>query len=135
MTTIYIGNGNPAGIVDIDESDSLTGSRLQVGLLGQPGFAHHLISRRDIVFNSSNGIFYFRQNGAAGDPNIFLDQVVISPAGDMTVRGTLNAPVKNFSVPHPLDPDHLQFVHGCIEGPEYAVFYRGQPSSRTAQRP
>jgi hypothetical protein len=123
---IYFGSGTPAGPMDIDETGALAGSRLQFGLLGQPGFAHHMISRRDICFDSANGFFFFRQNTTAGDPNNFVNQVTISGNGDMTVRGTLNATAKNFSISHPLDPDRLRLSHGSIEGPEYAVFYRGQ---------
>jgi hypothetical protein len=126
MSNIYLGSGNPAGLVEMDQSNSLAGSRLQFGLLNQPGFAHHMISYRDICFDSANGSFFFRRTAVAGNPSNFTDQVTINGNGDMTVRGALNAQVKNFSIPHPLDPGHLRLVHGSIEGPEYAVLYRGQ---------
>jgi hypothetical protein len=126
MSNLYFGAGAPAGPIDIDETDALAGSRLQFGLLAQRGFAHHMISHRDICFDSANGEFFFRQNQTAGNPNQFIDQVTISAAGDMTVRGTLNATAKNFSIPHPHDPVRLRLSHGSLEGPEYAVFYRGQ---------
>jgi hypothetical protein len=126
MSNIYIGNGSPAGLVDLDQTNSLPGSRVQFGLLTQGGFVHHMISYRDICFDSANGSFFFRRNTTAGNPNNFVDQVVIAGNGDMTVRGTVNAVAKNFSIPHPLDPNQLRLVHGSIEGPEYAVLYRGQ---------
>jgi hypothetical protein len=125
MSNIYLGNGNPAGLIEMDQSGSLQGSRLQFGLLNQPGFVHHMISYRDICFDSAAGNFFFRRI-ASGNPNNFTDQLVIAANGDVSVRGTLNASAKNFSIPHPLDPQHRRLVHGSIEGPEYAVLYRGQ---------
>jgi hypothetical protein len=125
MSNIYIGNQAPAGVIDMDESDSLAGSRLQFGLVGQPGFVHHMISHRDICFDS-NGFFFFRQNPVLGNPNNFVDLVTIANNGNMTVKGTLTAAAKNFSIPHPLNPERFRLSHGSLEGPEHAVFYRGQ---------
>jgi hypothetical protein len=33
---------------------------------------------------------------------------------------------KKFMIDHPLDPKGKHLLHGCIEGPENAVFYRGE---------
>ncbi len=124
-TSLYIGSGTPAGPLDVDESSSSTpGSRLKLGVLGYPGYAHHIIAYRDICFDSANGVFYFRRNATAGDPTSFTDLVVINN-GNMNVNGTLTATSKQFNVPHPIDPDH-RLVHGCLEGPEHAIYYRGQ---------
>ncbi|SNS24623.1 hypothetical protein SAMN04488107_1872 [Geodermatophilus saharensis] len=126
MANLYFGTGSPIGVIDINETGALPGSRLQMGLVNQQGFAHHLISHRDICFNAANGFFFFRRNNVAGDPNNFTDLVTISQNGDMRVQGRLTATAKSFSIPHPLDPAHLRLVHGSIEGPEHAVLYRGQ---------
>jgi hypothetical protein len=128
MSNVHIGDGTPAGLIEMNQSNALAGSRLQFGLLNQAGFAHHMISHRDICFDSANGLFFFRRTAAAGNPNNFTDLVRIAANGDMTVTGTLNAAAKNFCIPHPLDPDNAQLVHGSIEGAEYAVFYRGEGS-------
>jgi hypothetical protein len=39
---------------------------------------------------------------------------------DFTCTGT-----KNFRIPHPLDPTK-DLIHSCLEGPEAAVYYRGE---------
>ena len=44
--------------------------------------------------------------------------------GILTVAG--GAAAKNFRIPHPLDPENRDLVHSCLEGPEIAVFYRGE---------
>ncbi|NUQ74173.1 MAG: hypothetical protein HUU21_11510 [Polyangiaceae bacterium] len=33
---------------------------------------------------------------------------------------------KTFEIDHPLDPAHKNLVHGCLEGPELGVYYRGE---------
>lgn len=35
------------------------------------------------------------------------------------------APFKNFNIPHPSKPGY-RLVHGCLEGPEYGVYFRGK---------
>jgi hypothetical protein len=45
---------------------------------------------------------------------------------NISITGTLSATgAKNFVIVHPLDEDKL-LTHTCIEGPEAAVFYRGE---------
>jgi hypothetical protein len=41
------------------------------------------------------------------------------------IKGTLFAQDKFFLIDHPTKPDHY-LVHGCLEGPESSVYYRGQ---------
>ncbi len=41
---------------------------------------------------------------------------------------TFNAAKKHFIIDHPLDPQRRNLVHACIEGPEAAVYYRGDAS-------
>jgi hypothetical protein len=45
--------------------------------------------------------------------------------GGVTATGVLTAITKSFQIPHPLD-DTKNLTHSCIEGPEIAVFYRGE---------
>lgn len=40
--------------------------------------------------------------------------------------GEFSATKKNFVIPHPQDPHNRQLVHSCLEGPESAVYYRGE---------
>jgi hypothetical protein len=44
--------------------------------------------------------------------------------GEVVVKGKIWAQEKNFLIQHPTRPDH-NLVHGCIEGPEAGVYYRG----------
>ena len=48
------------------------------------------------------------------------DKVTVTPGGALT------AAVKNFRIDHPIDPEHRLLIHACLEGPENAVYYRGQ---------
>lgn len=34
--------------------------------------------------------------------------------------------IKNFQIAHPVEPDRKLLVHSALEGPEVAVFYRGE---------
>jgi hypothetical protein len=44
----------------------------------------------------------------------------------VTTAGNLTAATKNFRINHPLDPERRFLIHACLEGPENAVYYRGQ---------
>lgn len=44
----------------------------------------------------------------------------------LSVSGSFSANSKSFLIDHPLDPDKKLLHHGCLEGPEFGVFYRGQ---------
>lgn len=47
-------------------------------------------------------------------------------AGNLYASGTITSGgAKAFRIPHPLDPKK-DLVHACIEGPECAVYYRGE---------
>lgn len=65
-----------------------------------------------------NGGFYIG-NGAA------TSVVGIDSFGNATFAGTITAAAKSFKVTDPLD-DRVWLVHGCLEGPEYGVYYRGE---------
>lgn len=54
---------------------------------------------------------------AGNDNNYFI----AGASGSQVVSG---GSVKSFVIDHPTDPERL-LVHGCVEGPEAAVFYRG----------
>jgi hypothetical protein len=51
--------------------------------------------------------------------------VTIDGPGNLKASGTITGSAKNFQIVHPLD-DTKHLTHGCIEGPELAVFYRGE---------
>lgn len=61
-----------------------------------------------------------------GDEGRLLPRLSISANGDVSIDKTLNvAGSKNFMIDHPLKPG-MKLVHAAVEGPEAAVFYRGE---------
>ena len=74
----------------------------------------------------------FVQNPAAGERWVWYASGGIarlwsgSDKVTVTTGGTLTAATKNFRINHPLDPEHRLLIHACLEGPENAVYYRGQ---------
>ncbi len=58
------------------------------------------------------------QNGRVG-----VQQV--TPAYTLHVNGSFAASSKSFDISHPSKPGK-RLVHGCLEGPEFAVYYRGR---------
>ena len=48
-----------------------------------------------------------------------------TPATALDVNGTITGTAKNFDIPHPTLPGY-RLVHSTLEGPEIAVFYRGE---------
>lgn len=44
---------------------------------------------------------------------------------ELGIFASVAAPFKQFNVPHPSKPGY-RLVHGCLEGPEYGVYYRGR---------
>ncbi len=55
--------------------------------------------------------------------NIYYNATI---SGNLTVNGSVNSVVKNFVINHPLDPENKKLIHSSLEGPEIAVFYRGE---------
>lgn len=49
-----------------------------------------------------------------------------SPSTRLDVNGTITGTTKNFQIDHPLDPQSKLLVHSALEGPEVAVYYRGE---------
>jgi len=49
-----------------------------------------------------------------------------TPTSKLHVVGTLSANFKQFHIPHPLEPAAKALVHAALEGPEHAVYYRGE---------
>jgi hypothetical protein len=44
---------------------------------------------------------------------------------DYGIFNAVAAPFKQFNIPHPSKPGY-RLAHGCLEGPEYGVYFRGQ---------
>lgn len=68
----------------------------------------------NITFGNGNG----SNVGTLNSGNLNL-------AGNGNFLGTLTAGTKTFRIAHPLD-ETKDLIHGCLEGPEIAVYYRGE---------
>jgi hypothetical protein len=53
-------------------------------------------------------------------------KLYIGGDGTVWVNGVLSAVVKNFAIDHPMAPKEKQLFHSSLEGPEIAVYYRGE---------
>jgi hypothetical protein len=93
LGNVGIGTTNPTGKLQIEDG-SAPDSKIRFG--GPQGGAHHLSSKRDIVFNSDNpfgterGCFYFRKttfDNLANHQNL----VVITEPGDIKATGDVYA--------------------------------------------
>jgi len=69
-------------------------------------------------YSSSAGV-----TGVAG--SIYYDTTIGGASGLQVSTGSLWTSVKSFVIDHPKDQDKL-LVHGCLEGPEAGVYYRGK---------
>ena len=64
-------------------------------------------------------------NASANTPVAQFASTLISLEVNTNVTGTLTATTKSFKIPHPLDATK-DLIHGCLEGPEIGVYYRGE---------
>lgn len=79
-----------------------------------------------VFFNWDQGSFVNFGNGAGSSVG------TVDTSGNADFSGTLTAGVKSFRIPHPLD-DTKYLTHSCIEGPEIAVYYRGETVTANGQ--
>ena len=65
----------------------------------------------------------YDEDSLPGGPPVFT----IDGGGNVSIRGNLSVSgQKQFAISHPLNGDGALLVHASLEGPECAVFYRGQ---------
>jgi hypothetical protein len=76
-------------------------------------------------------VFIASQNNSENTPHMAIlasGRIGIqtnNPQYTLHVNGSFAASTKNFEIDHPTKPG-MKLVHACIEGPEVAVFYRGE---------
>jgi hypothetical protein len=110
-TGVQFGSGNSVEVAKVDNAGNLTCNSVNI-----PCATNNLALYSDgasTFIDGGGGGRLFINNGRTGG----LCQV----NGDFTVTNG----AKNFRMVHPLD-DTKYLTHSCIEGPECAVFYRGE---------
>jgi hypothetical protein len=80
-----------------------------------------------ILTNNAGSISFKNTAGNIGMQIYGGSDNMIHTSESLYVGGTLYASGgKSFLIPHPLAPRNKMLVHGAVEGPEFAVYYRGQ---------
>ncbi len=107
-------------------ANTLPGSKLQIS--GDIEFQQILTTPNDMIITSSGDISLISPKGVYVKKNRERSSMSgnLSVEGDITVSGKISAVSKQFVIQHPLDPENKLLVHSTLEGPELAVFYRGE---------
>lgn len=117
ITHIY-GSLNTFAVTNIAGLTNIFGSTIKNALSLKNGvdIANALkLGNGAIVFNG-----LLTANGGITTP-VIISEVCKSNFGWFDA---VKAPFKQFDVPHPSKPGY-RLIHGCLEGPEYGVYYRG----------
>lgn len=106
--------------------NSVPGSKLQVS--GDIEFQQILTTPNDMIITSAGDISLISPKGVYIKKNRERSSLSgnLAVEGDITVSGKISAVSKQFVIQHPLDPQNKCLVHSTLEGPELAVFYRGE---------
>ena len=119
---VGIGTTSPTGLLHLN---SASDTYLKMQSSGTSGATYNLIS-------GSDGNFYITEAGVATRLTILKTTGNIgigttSPTYKLQVAGSFAATSKNFDIPDPRYNDSRhRLIHSSLEGPEYAVFYRGE---------
>jgi len=90
--------------------------------------------------NTSDGGFLFFGSAtdtefvritAAGNVGIGVSS---DPSNKLEVNGSISASSKTFNIEHPTQSGK-RLIHGCFEGPEYGVYFRGKSQDSGIQAP
>ena len=109
--------------VDRDGAVDVLGGRISQGINFQAGSQTSTKSGSwSQSWPASNGLRIQADNGGVLANG--ADDVLLWRSGQVFVKGKFYAYEKWFRIPHPTRPGR-DLVHGCLEGPENAVYYRG----------
>jgi hypothetical protein len=121
--TVYVSKGwGGKGNLHVDGVLSVGGGRTQLGLVNE---FHWLVAGPDANNGCMLGFYY---STVPGETMLMVGQKLLSPLIDTTklIAKRIEAEVKHFVIDHPLAPEDKQLLHSAIEGPESAVYYRGE---------
>lgn len=77
------------------------------------------------VTGHSNGMLCVDPGGGSPYTSLVWNALGVRIPRSCTIDETLSASVKRFQIDHPTRPD-AKLIHACLEGPENAVYYRGE---------
>lgn len=104
--TVYFGNGSGGSVGSIDPA----------------GNAHF---NGSVTGGNINAVGFFSSGVTNTIGKLSMDSGGGTFNGNCVASGFYTSGAKAFRITHPLD-DEKQLTHCCIEGPEIAVFYRGE---------
>ena len=133
--------GNPKsleviGITDIIGTFNVSAVSVFTGLttLFGPTIFNGIVTKNAVdiknALNLANGPSVFNglltANGGIKTPVIIAEVgKFVSISAGFGAFSSVAAPFKQFNIPHPTKPGY-RLAHGCLEGPEYGVYFRGQ---------
>jgi hypothetical protein len=100
---------------------------IDTGIL-PPDATRARMSANSLVFGGSTGQATISFAGASSSATVYSNgswAITTLFVGDISASGTVSGTIKSFRIPHPLDKTK-DLMHSCLEGPEIAVFYRGE---------
>jgi len=125
------GSGPAVFSVPVDITTGAAGKLLELNDGNTSGTYMGIAGDRAQVGYSSNGVTI--QGGFSKGINFAVNNATFGSgivatfdtAGTFNVVGAITAATKEFVIPHPTKKD-MQLHHGSLEGPEHAVYVRGQ---------
>jgi len=139
-TTGYVGIGTASplsdlhikgasGAIVLERNSSSYGPSLAFRDTG----TYQWIIKNDADGGGANKLQFANSSNVGGSTGINMTMLqngrvgigTVSPGYDLDVNGTFAATIKNFDIRHPLD-SAKRLIHSTLEGPEIAVFYRGE---------
>ncbi|MBI3955785.1 hypothetical protein HY339_00860 [Candidatus Gottesmanbacteria bacterium] len=126
---VGIGTTSPSNKLHVVGTVKIEGSQLDLNDAGTFIISQNTASSALLLRAATNSYIRFDTNGANARMTIDTAGNVgigtTSPSTKLDVVGTITGTTKNFMIDHPTKPG-MKLIHSTLEGPEVAVFYRGE---------